>query len=217
MSGSVNTIAATRSYFRVSVLKWLRRLHAWVGLWAVTLALLFSVSGFLLNHRAVLKIPWAQTDKSEVEMALPSTPADARELAAWLRRELRLRHEASRIAVEKEKPVVWAGQSLNQPSQWRIEFQDPRSSYSAEYWVGNAFVTVRSQNANPAAVLTRLHKGVGLGAAWVLLTDSLAFAMLFLALSGLWLWTKLHGARMVMAGLGLSSLIITAAIVAAAW
>ncbi len=54
--------------------------------------------------------------------------------------------------------------------------------------------------------ITRLHKGIGMGTAWVLLADTLAGGLVFLSLTGLLLWTKLHGSRLAMAGLGLGSL-----------
>ena len=56
------------------------------------------------------------------------------------------------------------------------------------------------------AFITRLHKGVGMGVGWVLLADTLAGGLVFLSLTGLLLWTKLHGSRLTMAGLGLTSL-----------
>ncbi|MDB5932854.1 MAG: peptidase [Massilia sp.] len=46
---------------RATFLKWLRKMHGWIGLWGATLGLLFGSSGILLNHRAVLKIPAVQT------------------------------------------------------------------------------------------------------------------------------------------------------------
>src|SRR5690349_20141788 len=33
-----------------SLLKWLKRVHAWLGLWGAVLGLLFGVTGILLNH-----------------------------------------------------------------------------------------------------------------------------------------------------------------------
>jgi hypothetical protein len=87
-----------------------------------------------------------------------------------------------------------------------VDFHSPQRSVSAEYWVGNAFVSVKRQDANVFAFITRLHKGVGMGAGWVLLADTLAGGLVFLSLTGLLLWTRLHGSRLTMAGLGLTSL-----------
>jgi hypothetical protein len=87
-----------------------------------------------------------------------------------------------------------------------VDFHNPQQSVNAEYWVGNSFVSVKRQDANIFAFITRLHKGVGMGTAWVLLADTLAGGLVFLSLTGLLLWTKLHGSRLLMAGLGLVSL-----------
>lgn len=195
---------------RLPWLKWLRRIHAWVGLWGAALGLLFGVSGVLLNHRAVLKIPAAQMEQSQVELALPEPlPVDAKALARWLQTQLSIDREPSRIFTEPAKTVTWAGQNLQQPSQWRVDFHSPQHSVNAEYWVGNAYVSIKHQDANVYAFITRLHKGVGMGTAWVLLADTLAGGLVFLSLTGLLLWTKLHGSRLIMAGLGLTSLGLT--------
>lgn len=56
------------------------------------------------------------------------------------------------------------------------------------------------------AFINRLHTGVGMGVGWILLADTLAGGLVLLSLTGLLLWTKLHGSRLTMAGLGLTSL-----------
>lgn len=192
---------------RMPWLKWLRRIHAWVGLWGAALGLLFGVSGILLNHRAIMKIPAAQMEQSQVELAIPEPlPTDAKALAKWLQAQLSIDREPSKISTEPAKNVTWGGQNLQQPSQWRVDFHSPQHSINAEYWVGNAYVSIKHQDANVFAFITRLHKGVGMGTAWVLLADTLAGGLVFLSLTGLLLWTKLHGSRLTMAGLGLTSL-----------
>jgi hypothetical protein len=200
-------VLAARQPKRSNWLKWLRRFHAWVGLWGAALGLLFGVTGFLLNHRAVMKIPAVRMEQSQVELALPDPhPADAKALAKWLQSRLELDREPSKISSEPPKEVTWADQNVRQPAQWRVDFQSPQNSVSAEYWVGNGYVSVKRQDANVFGFLTRLHKGAGMGIGWVLLVDTLAGALIFLSLTGLLLWTKLHGSRLTMAGLGLTSL-----------
>lgn len=192
---------------RIQWLKWLRRIHAWVGLWGAALGLLFGISGVLLNHRTVMKIPAAQMEQSQLELALPiPLPVDAKALAKWLQVQLSIDREPSKTSAESAKVVTWGGQSFQQPSQWRVDFHSPQQSLNAEYWVGNTYVSIKRQDANIFAFLTRLHKGVGLGVGWVLLADTLAGGLVFLSLTGLLLWTKLHGSRLSMAGLGLTSL-----------
>jgi hypothetical protein len=214
MTNAQNPAILIRQPKRLPWLKWLRRIHAWVGLWGAALGLLFGVSGILLNHRTIMKIPAAQMEQSQVELALPSPlPADAKALANWLQTQLSIDREPSKIVTEPAKTVAWAGQTFEQPSHWRVDFLNPQQSVNAEYWVGNAFVSIKRQDANAFAFITRLHKGVGMGTAWILLADTLAGGMVFLSLTGLLLWTKLHGSRLLMAGLGLVSLGMTVSIV----
>jgi len=214
MTNAQNPAILIRQPKRLPWLKWLRRIHAWVGLWGAALGLLFGVSGILLNHRTIMKIPAAQMEQSQVELALPSPlPADAKALANWLQTQLSIDREPSKIVTEPAKTVDWAGQAFEQPSHWRVDFLNPQQSVNAEYWVGNAFVSIKRQDANAFAFITRLHKGVGMGTAWILLADTLAGGLVFLSLTGLLLWTKLHGSRLLMAGLGLVSLGMTVSIV----
>ena len=207
MTNAQNPETLIRQPKRFRWLKWLRRLHAWVGLWGAALGLLFGISGILLNHHAVMKIPAAQMEQSQIELALPTPPpANAKALTLWLQAQLSIDREPNKISTEPAKAVTWAGQRLLQPSLWRVDFHSPQRSVSAEYWVGNAYVSVKRQDANVFAFITRLHKGVGMEAGWVLLADTLAGGLVFLSLTGLLLWTKLHGSRLTMAGLGLTSL-----------
>jgi hypothetical protein len=102
--------------------------------------------------------------------------------------------------------VVWNGEVVRQPQLWKIFFASPQRAFHAEYWAGNAFVTVKRQDPNLFSLLTRLHMGNGVNAAWVLLADTLAGGLVVLALSGILLWSRLHGTRLAAAGLGLGSL-----------
>ena len=45
--------ADTRSR-RATFLKWLRKMHGWIGLWGAALGLLFGVSGILLQRKVEL-------------------------------------------------------------------------------------------------------------------------------------------------------------------
>jgi hypothetical protein len=206
MTNAQNPAILIRQPKRLPWLKWLRRIHAWVGLWGAALGLLFGVSGILLNHRTIMKIPAARMEQSQIELALPTPlPTDAKALAEWLQTQLNIDREPNKIITEPAKTITWAGQTFQQPGLWRVDFINPQQSVNVEYWVGNAFVSIKRQDANIFAFITRLHKGVGMGTAWVLLADTLAGGLVFLSLTGLLLWTKLHGPRLLMAGLGLTS------------
>lgn len=46
-----------------------------------------------------------------------------------------------------------------------------------------------------------MHKGSGLGVAWVLLIDTIAGALIAMSITGVLLWSRLHGPRLLAAAL----------------
>ena len=194
---------------RGAFLKWLRRTHAWFGLWGAALGLLFGFTGILLNHREVMKIPIGRIQQQEIQLPLADPrPADPKALAAWLGQALNLNLDLSQAKVRREpgKTLVWNNQEIQQPALWQINLRSPNKMLQAEYWEGNAFVSVKQGDANLLQTLNNLHKGTGMGVGWVLLIDTLAGALILLSLTGILLWTRLHGPRLAAAGLGLGSL-----------
>lgn len=195
---------------RAKVLRWLRRVHGWLGLWGAVLGLLFGVTGFLLNHRAVMKIPALKMEQSQFEVAMPANaPQNAQEFARMMQREFALKQPAYKVHDEPSRPIAWGDKRLIQPAQWKAEFHLPHYSVSAEYWVGNQFVSVKRQDVNAWGFLMRMHKGTGMNAGWILLVDSLAGAMLVLSITGVLVWTRMRGSRLALAGLVGTSLGLT--------
>ena len=183
---------------RATFLKWLRKMHGWIGLWGAALGLLFGTSGILLNHRDVLKIPAVQKQESTIQLPLPSpAPANAEAMAAWVQRSLALKPEASKVKMDKPRPVAWGDKALTQPARWSASFVAPDSSVQAEYWTGNSFVTVKRNDTNTFGVLANLHKGTGMSVAWILLVDTLAGSIILLSLTGVLLWTMTNRKRLV--------------------
>jgi hypothetical protein len=88
------------------------------------------------------------------------------------------------------------------------QLSNPQRAYSAEYWVGNSYASVTKFDRNLFALLNRLHMASGMGAAWILLADSIAGSLIILSLTGILLWTQLHGPRLLAAGLGFGSLLL---------
>src|SRR5580698_7701493 len=82
---------------RGTFIKWLRRVHGWVGLWGAVLGLLFGVTGILQNHRAMLKIPTGAPVVSTIRLPMPDpVPKSPRELAKYLQEALKLDRPALR-------------------------------------------------------------------------------------------------------------------------
>jgi hypothetical protein len=194
---------------RAKALIWLRRTHAWLGLWGAGLALLFGTTGFLLNHRLVMKVPAAHIEQTVFQVPLQVRPSDAQALALQLQKALRADRPATLVRVEPAQDVMWNGETVRQPELWRVFFVTPARALNVEYWAGNAYATVKRQDPNAWALLTRLHTGTGATVAWVLLVDTLAGALVTLALTGFMLWSGLHGTRVMALAIGLGSIILT--------
>ena len=183
-------------------LVWLRRTHAWTGLWGAALGLLFGVSGVLLNHRSEMKIPLAAQHETKQTLSPPvPSLASPEVLEAWLRQELKLPDAKSRVQKKPEGPVPWGGGKVIQPENWRITLIAPNRSVTAEYWKGDAQTHIEQKEANAWATLANFHKGSGMSNFWILLTDTLAGGLLVLAITGTLLWSRLHGTRLLAAGL----------------
>lgn len=166
------------------------------------MGLLFGVSGILLNHRGEMKIPLARHEETRrvltpSAMSLQSPEA----LEAWLRAEFKLPDAKSRVQKKPAGPVPWGGGQVEQPENWRITLTTPNLSVSAEYWKGDADTHIEQKEANLWQTLANFHKGNGMPNAWILLTDTLAGALLILAITGTLLWSRLHGPRLLAASL----------------
>lgn len=190
-----------RRLYRPRFLKWLRRTHAWLGLWGAVLGLLFGATGFLLNHRSTLPIGAAQHEEKQRRLELPGrVPDDPQALVALLQRALKIEKPPLVLKVEPAKPAPW-NEDIRQPERWQIDFYTANRTVNTEYWVGNRYVAVRTLEPNFFAWLTRLHMGTGASVGWILLVDTLAGGLIVLSVTGLLLWTRLHGPRLAALGL----------------
>lgn len=183
-------------------LVWLRRTHAWMGLWGAILGLLFGLTGLLLNHRQIMKIPLAHLEETSRNTAIP---ADARlnpaTFEAWVRTRADMPDATARMQVFAGGAAPWGNGQVKQPTQWKLRLLSLRRTVSAEYWQGNTHSQIQQTQGNLWATLNRLHMGTGMGALWILLGDSLAVGLFVLSASGLLLWSRLHGPRLAALGL----------------
>lgn len=191
-----------QSMKRGRFLVWLRRTHAWIGLWGAVLGLLFGTSGILLNHRNEMKIPLASQHETRETVVPPTASLQSAEaFEAWLRGKFKLPDAKSRIQKKPGGPVPWGGGQVVQPENWRVTLTTPNLSLNAEYWKGDTEAHIEQKEANAWATLANFHKGSGMSNAWILLTDTLAGGLLVLAITGTLLWSRLHGPRLMAAAL----------------
>ena len=190
---------ARRRSRRAIFLTWLRKIHLYVGLWGAVLGMLFGVTGILLNHRAIMKIPVEKTVQRTAQLALDGTGfTSPEEMVIWLKAELQFSSaQAVQVKRQPAQEVIWADRPIMQPERWTIALHSPQRAVTAEYFVGNRMVKLDHLDATPIGTLTRLHMSVGVSAFWVLLADTIAGSLILLSLTGLLLWTQLHTVRTV--------------------
>jgi len=203
-----------RNAKRGQIIRFLRKFHGWLGLWGAVLGLVFGLSGFLLNHRVVMKIQAAKMEEIEIQLPMQQPlPENAKTFAVYIQKALGLGHEAVQRPPKKgskpETDVAFLGKELKQPAIWKAEFQLPQAAIHAEYVFGNQYATIKREDANFFAFIMRMHKGVGMNAGWILLADTLAGAMIMLSITGVLLWTKMRGSRLILTGLTGGSLVLT--------
>lgn len=208
------SVLNTKNSQRGHTIRLLRKIHGWLGLWGALLGLLFGISGFLLNHRAVMKIPAAKMEESEIQLAVSApTPTNAKEFTKFIQRELNIQHDPVKPKGDRggkpARDAKFMDKSVKQPETFKVDFQMPQARIQAEYVAGNQFATVKREDANVWSFITRMHKGVGANAAWVLLADTVAGALLVLSITGVLLWTKMRGSRIAMVTLIGGSTILT--------
>ncbi len=185
--------------------RWIRQLHLWIGAWGALAAILYGLTGLVMNHRFGDNA-WPQGDSTEAGRTMLEVPAQARAsaeaLSLWLRREQGLDAQSIRKGAPRGAPE-------GAPEQWNLSGGTARESWALQYTPGASTAEVKRNRQTWLAATNRLHKTVGGGLAWVLLADSFAIAMLLLGLSGIWMWARGRSMRqMALSVFGVSLLVL---------
>lgn len=172
---------------------WLKQLHTWhwvssaiclIGL------LLFTITGFTLNHAADIE---GQPKSEEISAQLP--PILLAKLAASA--------PAGDKAVLPMAVAAWLEDSLPLRARAEAEWSDAEIYLAAPRPGGDAWVTIDRESGaivgeissrGTIAYLNDLHKGRNSGTAWSWFIDIFAAASLVFAITGLFL-LQLHAAK----------------------
>lgn len=201
---------------KAPILIWLKRIHAWTGLWGALLFLLLGTSGFFLNHRDTLKIDTgAPLEVSAMDIPVAPAQIDSIEaLGAWAQKEFDFQvspkppRQNGPAAGSPGERVTFLGKQRESAEKWQLAFNHVNGVVSVEYVKGASSVAVRQQTQNLLGLIKNLHKGSGLGIAWVLFLDTIAGALIAMSLTGFLLWSGLHGPRLLAGGLAGGSLLL---------
>ncbi|HJV21305.1 MAG TPA: PepSY-associated TM helix domain-containing protein [Holophagaceae bacterium] len=199
------------------LLRTIRKLHAWIGLSGAAFGLLFGLTGFLLNHRGMLKIEGGQIQERKVVVELGAPPASPEALARDLAARFNVPMARVKWLVKAGKAGRIGGTSLQTAEQWSVAFMGHAHFALATYTPGNRTVELEQKDANFMQALKRLHKGDGGQLGWILVSDAFAGALVFLTLSGLLLWTRLSGPKLLAVGLALGGLLVGGLVAAQGW
>jgi len=196
---------------RSQFLRWLRRIHGWVGLWGAVLGLLFGLTGILQNHRGSLRIKMPAPQRSTVELTLPTPhPETPKAMVAWLTSTLNLPLDPPnppRVQREPSQKVTWSEREVVQPERWTIRFFAVKYGVVADYWKGANTVTVTRNDNGWLNIMQNLHRSNGVGIGWILLADSIGGSLALLSITGVILWTELNRRRVLGVGIFAASTI----------
>jgi len=191
-----------------AVITWLRRTHAWTGFWGAIFFLFLGLSGIYLNHRAVMAIPQgAPYEVAALDVIIePGQLNSQDELTAWMQDQFDIDAAPSRGRRRPGAQVSFNGQAANQPTEWTVSFRGPNTTITGTAQDGANVVHVTRTDAGFIRTIIGLHKVIGVNTAFILLMDAMAGAIMFMSLSGVLLWTRLHGPRL--AGVGILATVV---------
>ncbi len=174
-----------RSFF-----DWTRRLHSYLGLYFLSFLWLLSFSGLVLNHGSwTFTQFWPQRRVSKYERAVSDPAGGETDRARALMAQIGISGEVEWVVPEQA------------PGHLRFRVVRPGRNYEVDADFGRGAAAVEETKVNAWGVLNTLHhlNGVHVGDArntrdwfatslWVFCMDALAAGLLFIAVSGIYIW-----------------------------
>ena len=200
-----------------SLLLLVRRSHAWVGVTGAVFGLLFGITGILQNHRAVMKIGLGRVEERKVRVELDTPAASPEALLQDLRSRLGWDPARSAVQIQAPRNAQFQGAEIRNPPLWILTYRGHRHFAKASYSPGNRSVDLEQKDADLVETLSRLHKADAGQVGWILLADAAGMGFIFTSLSGLLLWTRLRGPRILAVGLVSAATLSTVLVVSRFW
>lgn len=175
---------------RKSLYNWIRDLHLYGGLFAAPFLFVFALSTVILNHRAE---PEADVDTWTEQVRLDGG-LEPRNQAKKLMRELGIAGDLRGV--------------VNPPQEDRFTFfvARPRESFQVQVTPSAGTAEIRKRTLGVVGALIFMHTQPGrhrprsmvewtVGRIWNFLADTIVYLLLFLTVSGIYLWTALKAER----------------------
>lgn len=195
----------------------LRKTHSWVGITGATAAIVIAISGITLNHNTVInpRIP-VPTEDFQLEAPADGFAAQA-DFERFLIDSLEINghvfvpEEEEEAMAQRESPAAAesGGRPVAQPRRFVTHFATATEQYDIRYVEGNPLIDITHIDRGVMRTFNNLHLAQVSGNSWVFVIDVLSVAMVVLALSGLLLWSRLTGPRLLALGLAGSMLLST--------
>lgn len=100
----------------------------------------------------------------------------------------------------RDRSGAWNGRS--RPPVYSTQFTSPGRTLDLRYVAGNEYIEITRTARGFLNTINRLHRGNGAQLGWTLLGDAYSGALIVLAISGVLLWSRLDGSRLLAIGLG---------------
>ncbi|MFK7741843.1 MAG: PepSY-associated TM helix domain-containing protein [Planctomycetota bacterium] len=153
--------------------QFIRSLHIWLSMIAFAVTLLFSVTGFTLNHTSWFESAEPTVTRFEGTVDAELATNDLLELAETLRAAHRLRGRVV-ATVGNGQTITMTWQTAGYTAKAFVEIADGSYSGSVSrrgFW----------------AILDDLHRGQDCGPVWSVIVDVAAVLLALLSITGLWL------------------------------
>lgn len=184
----------------VSVLK---KLHSWIGVASIAATIVFAYSGIALNHRADEIQIGAPAVTTHSTLAVPSNGfSSVEQMANFVRLELDL---------NKPDELFDLNQRSGDPERRDLsprmtaQFVAPRERYTVDYIPGSSHLEIEHSYRPLTRMLNQMHMGNGGPAIWIFILNTYAFALIFLSISGILIWSRISGTGTLGAGIALAS------------
>ncbi len=215
-------------------LVWLRRSHGWLGIWGAVAGILFGLTTIAMVHANIFRT--GEDTQTVVQLPVSGAAiVSIDDLGAFVKAELGLRTEwrqprnapptvalaESGTAEGQETASATAmgamgsggrqgggavGAQSNQPV-FITQFTSPQRTLDLRYVAGNEYIQIVDTERGFFETMNRLHRGNGAQLGWTLLGDAFSGALIVLALSGVLLWSRMDGSRLLAIGLGSAGLL----------
>ncbi len=170
-------------------LKWLRRTHGWLGLGGAVAGVLFSITTLLMEH-----------DDFGLNEPIPTTVETVQVPESALLSWESFRQFARAEVGARGQGEEGRGGSSGAPN-YVVRFNSPGDEITVRYDSVAGMAQVTTNHRSFIDVINRFHRAEGVPLGWRIFSDAFTGALIVLSITGIMMWTRLHGSRMLGAGM----------------